>query len=173
MKDIITAFNTGKNMNYNKYKNKKNNGNILKQGVINYHKELRILPPPPVVDFDLNTGTLTSLNKPEHYSEPVASYTMKQLYAYLKSKINIDEAEFPDNRLYGIFNNLIGRYGIDKVLFMIEAFSRYASPDGIKFGLNEFNSYSQKATEYINQIKNNIKMTGDEPYVPKRRVLSR
>lgn len=145
-------------------------GNILQQGVMYYHKELKLMNSLPVVNHDIDSGTMTS-SKVEYYLEPVASYTIDDLLKYFYSKGMADTTEYNYKRMYGMFKHMIGQYGIDKVLFMIEGAARAFEADKKVFSLNDFHSYSSTASQYLEEVKNNCKYSGGDHNVPRTRVL--
>ena len=124
----------------------------------------------PVVNHDIDKGTMTS-SKAEYYLEPVASYTINDLLKYFYSKGMADEQEYNYKRMYGMFRHKIEQYGLDKVLFMIEAAARMFNSEHKIFSLSDFDSYSSVASSYLEEIKNNCKYSGGDRYVPRKRML--
>lgn len=169
MKDIVNAFHNNSRLKFSKY-NKIIQKNLLKIGVTYYHKELKLISPLPVVTHDVDSGTITS-NEVEYYSEPVASYTMEDLLKYFYSKGMTDEKEYNAKRMAGVFRYTIEKYGLDKVLFMIEAAARAYESEKRIFSLSDFEGYNHTATTYLEQIKNNCKYSGGDKNVPRKRVL--
>lgn len=170
LKDILTAFYHDRDLDFNKYK-KPCGLNLVKQGVMYYHKELKIMNSLPVVVHDIDAGTLTSASSTEFYVEPVASYTIEDLLNYFYSKNMADVVEFNAKRMTGLFTHMIEKYGLDKLLFMIEAAARMYDAEYKVFTLSDFDSYSSTASHYLEEIRNNCTFSGENKYVPKRRVL--
>lgn len=168
-KDILTAFNNHKDLDFAKY-NKPCKFNLVKQGVMYYHKELKIINTLPVIVHDVDAGTLTSAPV-DFYVEPVASYTIEDLLKYFYSKNMADTAEFNPKRMSGLFLHMIDKYGLDKLLFMIEAASRMYDAERKTFTLADFDSYNSTASHYLEEIRNSCAFSGENRYVPKRRVL--
>ena len=148
----------------------KQDGNLLKQGVMYYHKQLKLMNSLPVINHDIDKGTMTS-EKVEYYLEPVASYTMNDLLTYFYSKDMADVQEYNPKRMAGIFKHMIEKYGLDKLLFMIEGAARMYESEHKVFSLSDFDSYSSTASQYLEEIKNNCKYSGGDKYVYRKRVL--
>lgn len=169
--DIIKAFYSGNSFPHYRYKKPcDHDGNLIKQGIMYYHKELKLMNSLPVINHDIDSGTMTS-SKVEYYLEEVASYTINDLLKYFYSKNMADINEYNPKRMYGLFKHLIGKYGIDKVLFMIEGAARMYESEHKVFTLNDFESYSSTASQYLEEIKNNCKYSGGNQYVARRRKL--
>lgn len=157
---------------FNKYAkpNRKQEVNLLKSGTMYYHKELKIISAPPVINHDIDSGTMTS-SKTEFYVEPVASYSINNLLTYFYSKNMADETEYNPKRMTGIFKHMIDKYGLDKLLFMIEGAARMYDAEHKVFSLSDFDSYSSTASQYLEEIKNNCKYSGSDKYVYRKRML--
>ena len=169
--DILNSFYSGNQFPHNKYQTRcMQDGNLIKQGIMYYHKELKIMNPLPVVNYDIDSGTMTS-SKTEYYLEEVASYTINDLLNYFYSKNMADVNEYNPKRMYGLFKHMINKYGLDKVLFMIEGAARMYDAEHKVFTLNDFDSYSSIASRYLEEIKNNCKYSGGDKYVPRKRKL--
>ena len=169
LKDILIAFKNNTDFPFGKY-NKKIDCNLIKKGVMYYHKELKIMNSLPMIEHDIDKGTLTS-SQVEFFVEPVASYTMDDLLKYFYSKGMADKVEYNPKRMSGMFKHMIGKYGLDKLLFMIEAAARMFNAEHKVFTLSDFDSYSSTASQYLEEIQNNCKFSGGDKYVPKRRML--
>jgi len=148
----------------------KQEGNLLKQGVMYYHKQLKLMNSLPVIHHDIDSGTMTS-EKIEYYLEPVASYTMNDLLTYFYSKDMADVQEYNPKRMAGMFRHMIEKYGLDKLLFMIEGAARMYEAEHKVFTLTDFDSYSSTASQYLEEIKNNCVYSGGNKYVYRTRVL--
>lgn len=145
--------------------------NLVKQGTIYYHKELKIMNSLPMIHHDVDSGTITN-SQAEYYVEPVASYTLDDLLQYFYSKNIADTVEFNYKRMYGMFRHKLGVYGLDKLLFMIEAATRACEANNRPFTLDNFDSHNQMASQYLEEIKNNCKFAGGENlYVKRKRML--
>ena len=168
-KEILNAFHSNIIFPFYKFK-KPIEGNLLKQGTMYYHKQLKLMNSLPVINHDIDSGTMTS-NKVEFYVEPVASYTMDDLLKYFYSKGMADTQEFNYKRMAGMFKHMIDKYGLDKLLFMIEGAARMFDAEQKVFSLTDFDSYNSTASQYLEEIKNNCKYSGGEHYVCRKRVL--
>ena len=168
--DIMHAFKYRRDIVFSKYNNPVKDGNLLKHGVRYYHKELILMSKLPTINHDIDNGTLTS-SKVEYYLEPVASYTIDDLLKYFYSKDMADVNEYNYKRMYGMFKHKIEVYGLEKVLFMVEAAARMYESEHKIFTLGDFDSYSTTASQYIEEISNNCKYSGGENYVIRKRVL--
>ena len=170
-KAILEAFHSKQLFpNYRYEKPCKHDGNLLKQGTMYYHKQLKLMNSLPVVNHDIDKGTMTS-DKVEYYLEPVASYTINDLLQYFYSKNMADVQEYNPKRMAGMFKHMIEKYGLDKLLFMIEGASRMFESEHKVFTLTDFDSYSSTASQYLEEIKNNCKYSGGGKYVYRKRVL--
>ena len=170
-KAILEAFHNKQMFPHYRYdKPNKQEGNLVKQGIMYYHKELKLMNSLPVINHDIDKGTMTS-EKVEYYLEPVASYTMDDLLKYFYSKGMADTQEFNYKRMAGLFKHMIEKYGLDKLLFMIEGASRMFESEHKAFTLADFDSYSSTASQYLEEIKNNCKYSGGDEYVFRKRVL--
>ena len=169
--DILKVFYHGNPFPHYKYTKPCNHdGNLIKQGIMYYHKELKLMNSLPVINHDIDSGTMTS-SKVEYYLEEVASYTIDDLLKYFYSKNMADINEYNPKRMYGLFKHFISKYGIDKVLFMIEGAARMYEAEHKVFSLNDFESYSSTASQYLEEIQNNCKYSGGDKYVIRRRKL--
>lgn len=170
---LIEHIHWNKPFSFNRYStpNRKQEVNLLKQGTMYYHKELKLMNNLPVVNHDIDSGTMTS-SKVEFYIEPVASYTISNLLTYFYSKNMADEVEYNPKRMAGIFKHMIDKYGLDKLLFMIEGAARMYEAEHKVFSLSDFDSYNSTASQYLEEIKNNCKYSGSDKYVSRSRVLS-
>lgn len=168
--DIKQAFNNHSDVPFDKYNTPVRDGNMLTHGVRYYHKELVLMSKLPTINHDIDSGTLTS-SKVEYYLEPVASYTIDDLLKYFYSKEMADVNEYNYKRMQGMFKHKIEVYGLEKVLFMIEAAARMYKSEHKIFTLGDFDSYSATASQYIEEIRNNCKYSGGENYVIRKRVL--
>ena len=168
-KDIMKCFYSNTLLPFTKY-TKIVNDNLIKQGIRYYHKELSLRNDIPPVQYDIDKGTTSSTDF-EFYIEPAASYTMDELIKYFYSKNMADTTEYNYNRMAGIFKYKIESYGLDKVLFMIEAAYRAFEGEHKKFSIQEFDSYSSTASRYLEEIANNCKYSGGEQYVCRKRML--
>lgn len=166
---ILKAYNGDKIFPFYIFKQPCEN-NLIKQGTMYYHKELKLMNSLPVVNHDIDSGTITS-SKTEFYLEPVASYTLDDLLKYFYSKNMADIQEFNPKRMKGMFKHMVQKYGLDKLLFMIEGAARMYDSEQKVFTLNDFDSYSSTASQYLEEIKNNCKYSGGDKYVPRKRML--
>lgn len=142
--------------------------NLIKQEIY-YHKELRIQPSPSVTEVDYNTGTMVSSGQ-EFFVEMAASYTLDELLQYLLSFGYVNTIEFTPNRIKGLLKHYLKKYGIDIVLFIMEAISNNIE-DKQTFNFDRFESYYSIANGYINNIKNNCHSTGGDKIIPRKRRL--
>lgn len=147
--------------------------NLVVQNRMYYHKELKIMNGPKVVDFDYDTGVMVSKQQ-EYFLETVASYTYSDLVDYLLSKNIIDTKEYTRNRLLGLMKFYVERYGIEEVLFMVEAGVESlgnSNNEHKKLSMREFESGYSKAIEYLKNMKTNCSYSGGDKLVPKKRML--
>lgn len=169
--EIVYAFNHKEMFPFYKFKNLKQNGNLLKQGVRYYHKQLNIMSQLKPVFHDIDSGTITSQGENEYWIEPRASYTAKDLADYIYSKGVVDEVEYPPYRMYGIMKSFVERFGIDTVLYMVEHCVRVHDNDKTVFSMRTFETYNSIARSYLEEVKNNCVYSGGADYVPRKRML--
>ena len=169
-KEILTAYNTHEMFPFYKFKSIKQNGNLLKQGVRYYHKELNIMSTLKPVCHDIDSGTITSQGQ-DYWIEPRASYTIDNLLDYMYSKGMVNMTDFPRKRLYGLMPHLIEQYGLEIVLFMIEYCARCFDSNHEMFSMRTFNDSRPIAAKYLEEIKNNCAYSGGVDYVPRERML--
>lgn len=169
-KEIIHAFNTHEMFPFYKFKTIKQNGNLLKQGIRYYHKQLNIMSQLNPVHYDIDSGTITS-QEDEYWIEPRASYTAEDLMNYIYSKGIIDTKEYPPKRFVKLLGSLVSQYGLEIVLFMIEHCIRIYDSEHEMFSLKKFDTYHSIATGYLEEIKNNCVYSGSVDYVPRKRML--
>ena len=168
--EILTAFYNNKEFRwyyFNKPKN--NNVNLLKVNEKYYHKELKLLSDPPMVERDLNHGTIVSRVQ-EYFLEPVASYTSQDFIQYFYKTMPLDLSSQSPEKLTGILNYKINTYGIDKLLFMTDIYAQKCKEDNTLFVLGKWDDVSTEADYHIAELG---KMIPDsEPYyVPKKRRI--
>ena len=168
-REILKSFHSNTLFPFHRFK-KPHDGNLLKQGTMYYHKELKLMNSLPTINHDIDKGTMTS-EKVEYYLEPVASYTINDLLNYFYSKNMADVQEYNPKRMAGMFKHMIDKYGLDKLLFMIEGAARMYESEHKTFTLTDFDSYSSTASQYLEEIKNNCKYSGGDKYVYRKRVL--
>lgn len=168
-REILKSFHSNTLFPFHRFK-KPCGENLLKQGTMYYHKELKLMNSLPVINHDIDRGTMTS-EKVEYYLEPVASYTMDDLLQYFYSKGMADTQEYNPKRMAGIFKHMIEKYNLDKLLFMIEGAARMYESEHKIFSLSDFDSYNSTASQYLEEIKNNCKYSGGDKYVTRKRVL--
>jgi hypothetical protein len=149
--------------------NKENEGNLLKSGTRYYHKELKIVSKPPTVSRDIDKGIIAS-RVPEYFLEPTASYTVQDFVHYFYCNMPIDLQAWPMKKVTGMIKYKINQYGVDKLLFMIDAMASYCKENGAKFDLGSLDDFAFNAEQQMVEIKSNF---GENiPYYTlKRRVL--
>lgn len=140
--------------------------NLIKQGQMYYHKELRIQPEPAKVDVDYNTGTMIS-TKQEYFVEIAASYTMDEVYNYLLSLGYTNTYQWQQSRIKGLLNHYIGKYGLDTVMFMFEAIKD--NIEDREFDFNKFDNYYMIAKSYLDNITNNCIANGGDKIETRKR----
>ena len=159
--EILSCFySNGRQFNWNRF-TAKPNLNLLKQGQRYFHKELKITSTPPEVDYDINKGTMVS--KPYKFSlEPRASYTLQEFSSYFYQTMPIDLQAHPPARMTGMLIYKINQYGIDKLLFMTDAYAEDCRAHQSVFNLGAWDNYSTIANQRLEEIKSNY--SDNEPY---------
>lgn len=86
-----------------------------------YHNELLITPAPYSVGYDINTGEFVR-EEYEYFLEYKFSYTLDNLYNYYMSKKYLCNKKTADKtRFTRHLFDLVRRYGLENVLFMIDS----------------------------------------------------
>lgn len=154
---------------FSKPKNYSNNCNLVKSNVKYYHKELKLLNDPPVIERNIDNGTMVS-RVSEYFLEPIASYTIQDFIQYFYKTMPVDLQSQSPNRLTGILKYKIESYGIDKLLFMTDIYAQNCKEKATVFCLSKWDDYSMEADDYINQLKSML--SDDNPYyVPRQRRI--
>lgn len=128
--------------------------NLITQDKLYYHNELRVYAEPPEVEFDLNTGEIKR-QEFEYFLEMKASYTLEDLYNYLKTKNTMVYALDNKKRLMGGLISLVQRHGIEKILFAIDTTNTfYSGKSKMLKNIFEIEEYMPEA-----EINYNMKMS--------------
>ncbi len=169
-KEIMNAFMERRQFNPGVFA-KKVDDNILQQGKRYYHMQLVITPPIQPTYYDAVTGQ-TSSAPSQFWLEPRASYTYDEMVEYFYYRTHADKVRWYPKRVKGILKSFVQRYGLDKVLLMIEHAGRMWVSDRVAFDLRTFDNYSPVADEYFCTLKdNNVRTIGSTKYVLRKRVL--
>ena len=171
--EIMSAFyNNKKIFRWNFFENKTkkgDNSNILKIDTKYYHKQLKLINDLPVIERDINLGTIVSRTT-EYFLEPVASYTLQDFIKYFYQTMPIDLQAQPPSYMAGILRYKVNKFGIDKVLFMTDLYAQDCKQEDKLFSLTKWDDYSSIADEYMNNIKGAF--PEDEPYyTPRQRRI--
>jgi len=148
--------------------------NLLRTGKFYYHNELRVTTPPPVVDFDYNTGEIKRVVQ-DYYLEMRASYTLEDLTNYFLSKQGLCHKEAVTfGRVKGAIKWLLDQFEVDLVLFMIDIsndiimtnnYNKLRVPSDVKeYYADAIQLFQKKVTEN--------RVSGGDQIVPRRRLLS-
>ena len=168
--EIIKCFyDRKKYFRWEMFKNPKQNSNLITQGIKYYHKELKITAHPPIVDYDIDKGTMVSRGE-DYFLEQVASYTLQDFTRYFYNNIPVDLQAQPSNKMAGIFKYKIEQYGIDKLLFMTDIMKDDLEDKNKIFNLGQWDNYSCEADQLINEFLSNFP-TNNQYYIPKKRRL--
>jgi hypothetical protein len=153
---------------------KPKNINLLKPMNIYYHNELRITTPPPVVDFDYNTGEMTRTIE-NYFLEMRASYTTDNLTQYFTTKPGLVANEtMTYNRIKGMLRWLTESYNIDLILYMIDVANDVIVTNNLnKLKMpSDIKEYYSEAKEIMQNKITETKISGGDKIVPRTRVLS-
>ena len=163
--EILGAFYDNRKLNIQIFKTpyNKEDRNIIIQGEIYYHKELKIMAKPPTINLDIEKGTMVS-SKQEYFLEQRASYTIKDLVRYFYSRGMADVSEYNYHRMKGFLLFKVKQFGIDMTLFMLEAMYRDFISEQKAFNINHFDDYIGTAKHFMEDAKNN----SSEPYYVQR-----
>ena len=167
--EILGCFYDDHRLNVQYFSNKytKEDCNLLKQGEVYYHNELKITAKPPTINLDIEKGTMVS-SEHKYFLERRASYTIKDLLRYFYSRNMADVQEYNYYRMKGLFLYKVKQFGLDTTLFMIEGMYRDFVAEQKIFNINNFDSYLGKAKQFINDCKEN---TQQPYYQPRQRTF--
>lgn len=141
--------------------------NLLNPYQMYYHNQLRIVPPAPVVDIDIESGALRVL-QPEYYMEIRASYTVQDLTAYFLSTVPCSRGI--ELRMEKAFDWLLNQYDIDTLLFTIDAMAIYRSQDTVVSATPlDLQDYVAAGTDMRNTKITELKLLGKVEEVPRKR----
>ena len=166
-KDCLKFIAKTSDFSYFKSCKKQYGENIIKQGTIYYHKNLRVQPEPSVTDVDYDSGTMVS-TKQEHFVEMVASYTLDELYDYFVSLNVYDTKQWQKNRVYNMLKYYVEKYDIDTVLFMFEAIINSLEEDQV-FDLNKIDNMYPLGQTYKQTALSNCRSNGSDTISPRTR----
>lgn len=150
---------------------KRKYSNLLKPSEMYYHNELRMTTPPPVIDFDYDTGETVRVVQ-EYFLELRSTMTLQDLMNYFKSKSHLYIPEImPDNRILGSFKWLVNNFEVELILFMIDEAEIHvacgkSAPLDNPSNIHEF---FLAAKLHRQKKMNECKMAGGATIVPRKR----
>lgn len=155
--DVIKAIKTTK-------------GNLLKDtNRIYFHNELRLGPKAPIKEIDINTGKIVKI-KQEYYLEMKCSYTIEELFNYIKSKQAYILACKDQKRIIGTLKYLIEKIDIEKILYMIDISNNILVKENrIAKNIIGITDYQIEAEKFYNARKSEAYVNGDYKLVFKKR----
>ena len=167
--EILSSFYDKRRFNAKMFQCKysKEDANMVKQGEIYYHKELKITAKPPTINLDIEKGTMVSSNS-DYFLEQRASYTIKDLVRYFYSRGMANVSEYNYHRMKGFLLYKAKQCGIDMLLFILEAMYRDYVADQKQFNINKFDNYIGTAKQFMEDAKNNA---GTPYYVRRKRNI--
>ncbi len=154
------------------FKKKKRTGtNILKPDVFYYHNQLRVLPPPPRVTVDYNTGQI-SREVTEYFLEMRASYTVGELLNYYHCRSHTSDRKITHNRFIGSLEWLLKHFDIDELLFMIDAMVDHITNNNLPppEKITILTDYETAGKTLKSLCECEAKACGGDKIVPKRRI---
>ena len=166
--EILKSFYNSQQFRWNMFSKAKNN-NLLTHGTRYYHKQLKLLSTPPVVERNIDDGTMVS-RTPEYFLEPVASYTIQEFIQYFYQTMPVDLQAQPPARMNGIIKYKLETYGVDKLLFMTDIYAQDCKENHTLFNLSKWDDYSSIADEHLSTIKSTIS-ENEQYYTPRKRRL--
>jgi len=163
----------GKLLNSSLLERPKYGKNLLSSGKFYYHNELRIMPGPPIINIDYNTGEITRTQE-EHFLEMKASYTIDNLYDYYCKQMLSDAPEGSQGRFKGILRWIVKNHGIDIALFMIDVAANHVSSEDLRPPTTPLYivDFVDMAHKVYNHKVTETKTMGEDKIEPKRRILS-
>lgn len=145
--------------------------NLLIPGNIYFHSELRITPPAPVIDVDINTGEI-KYETEEYYMEYRASYSLEDLITFYSWAVE-PVKRYQLNRYKSVFNHMLQTHSVDNLLFMIDIVANKVRrgeikpPGGSPIVILDYEKPAQEVMyEYITELTQN----GGLNVVYKRRI---
>ena len=174
--EIFTSFYSNKEFRWYMFHGHRKKGdekllNLLSPEKIYYHKELKLVSKPPVIDRDIDRGIIVS-RTPEHFLEPVASYTIQELIQYFCNTMPLNMQEWHYKKLLGMIKYKVDQFGIDKLLFMTDIAAADHKANGTVFNLGSWDEYSEKADQYINEMKYSISDNESYYTIKKRNIFN-
>ena len=145
--------------------------NLLTKPKVYYHNLLRLTSPPPVIDFDYNTGEAIRKVEP-YFLEMRASFSIRELVDYFKSKTHLYVSEvMPDARIIGAFKWLIKNFELELILFMIDEAEIQISSGRSQSLKNpsDVHEFFVPAKLQYEKKRNACKLAGGDQIVPRRR----
>ena len=146
-------------------------GNLLKTGTFYFHNELRILGGKTIVDYDIETGEKKVITVESYSLEMKASYDVNDIVEYLRNKDCFENLLINIPKLAGGIKNLLSRYDIEFLLFLIDACEYQLIPRKIK-AVNIFiveDCIEEAKSAYMKKKTQSV--ISDEKIVPKERTL--
>ena len=148
--------------------------NILKNPGYYYHNELRIMSPPPVVTVDYNTGSITR-KLTDYYIEMRCSYTVEELYNYFLQHDKLYNKRYIDQSkcIGGLKWMLNNKFNIELILYMIDIANDMAIANDTHplVSILDLQHFAKGAEDALNQRVTQVKSTGDDKIVPRKRML--
>lgn len=146
-------------------------GNLLRSDEFYWHNQLRIMPGPARVEFDLDSGAMKRIQEP-WFLEMRASYTVDDLLDYYLKQFGLTRSQVNVNKYLGTFRYLLGRYHVDLLLFMIDACANHRKdadegPPLDPIVVGEYEPFGRQAME--RKITEN-RLAGGDRVEPRRRV---
>jgi len=150
----------------------KRSNNLLRCNTYYFHNILRNIPKPPVSEVDYEAGTITKTSEP-YYLEMRASFSLDDLYDYYLSHESLyDKTGLNPKKIRGGLEWLVRQYGLELVLYMINiAADALISNDQPPLdSVMDIQDYLRFAKEALQSRITDVKMTGDDKIVPKKRI---
>lgn len=146
-------------------------GNLLRSDEFYWHNQLRVMPGPAKVEFDLDKGTITRKQEP-WFLEMRASYTVEDLLDYYLKQFDLTSSDINVNKYLGTFRYLLSRYDIDLLLFMIDACAndRKEADEGPPLDPIIVGEYEYLGQQAMNRKITENRQAGGDRIEPRRRV---
>jgi hypothetical protein len=147
--------------------------NLIEPGTFYYHNDLRLTSAPPKREIDYDSGEIKVINE-EYFLEMKASYTVDDLIKYYSRQTGVKLPAYEQKRYIGTFNWLVGVYGVEMVLFMIDiTVNMYMADDQpMPYSPLDIQKYKREAKQIRDQkITENVHSGGNK-IVRKKRLRS-
>jgi len=151
---------------------KKTETNLLSPFVFYYHNRLRIFPEDDGIGLD-DKGRIIQKKPTDFYLEMRASFTMTELIDYFCKRLKILPQDFNGPKFAGAFRWLLDKYGIDLVLYMIDAYATAAETENVQKAKSpiDIQNYIEEARQALTAKMGVSALSEKRAIIPRKRKL--